>query len=205
MFGDPATNPKEWPVVKSSVLYADKPRLGTMKPAKGEGHLVVRVGELGNESVAFDRCGRVELQPDELKRFTLSPGDTLLARAIGSQAQLGKCSYFEGHPETVVADSHVMRLRPDSTKCDPYWFYSLLAAPFGKKLIQAKGGATAVQFNINGTQASDLDIPLPPRHLQSSFVELAKRLKSQAQDQQLSAKQAERLFAPSNNAPSVAT
>ena len=165
-----------------------------MKPAKGAGNLVVRVGELGKEAVAFDKCGRVELHPEEIQRFMLLPGDILLARAIGSQAQLGKCSYFDGHPETVVADSHVMRLRPDSIKCDPYWFYSLLAAPFGRKLIQAKGGATAVQFNINGTQASDLDIPLPPRRLQASFVELAKRLKEQAQDQELSAKQAERFF-----------
>lgn len=194
MFGDPVTNPKGWPVIKSSQLYADKPRLGTMKPAKGEGNLVVRVGELGKEAVALEKCGRVELKPEEVQRFTLFSGDTLLARAIGSQAQLGKCSYFDGHPEIVVADSHVMRLRPDPEKCDPYWFYSLLAAPFGRKLIQAKGGATAVQFNINGTQASDLDIPLPPKPLQTSFVELARRLKEQSQNQELSAKQADLFF-----------
>ncbi len=156
MFGDPVSNPKGWPTVKSASLFEEKPRLGTMKPAKDSGYLVVRVGEVGSEQVAFDRCGRVELAADELARFALRKGDTLLARAIGSRDQLGKCSYFSGHPETVVADSHVMRLRPDSSECDPYWLYFLLASPAGRKMLQAKGGATAVQFNINGTQANDL-------------------------------------------------
>ena len=173
MFGDPVTNPKGWPVHKSGDLFADKPRLGTTRPATGTGYLVVRVGEIGSENVIFSKCGRVEQTDEELRRFRLAKGDILIARAIGSRDQLGKCSFFTGHKEIVVGDSHVMRLRPDTKKCDPYWLYFLLSSPSGKALLQSKGGATAVQFNINGTQASDLDIPLPPMKLQSRFVDVA--------------------------------
>jgi type I restriction enzyme S subunit len=179
MFGNPVTNKKGWPVHKSGDLFADKPRLGTTRPATGTGYLVVRVGEIGSENVIFSKCGRVEQTDEELRRFRLAKGDILIARAIGSRDQLGKCSFFTGHKEIVVGDSHVMRLRPDTKKCDPYWLYFLLSSPSGKALLQSKGGATAVQFNINGTQASDLDIPLPPMKLQSRFVDVANKARKE--------------------------
>lgn len=179
MFGDPVTNPKGWPVHKSGDLFAEKPRLGTTRPATGTGYLVVRVGEIGNEQVDFSKCSRVEQTEDELKRCRLLKGDILIARAIGSRDQLGKCSFFAGHKEIVVGDSHVMRLRPNTNKCDAYWLYFLLSSPSGKALLQSKGGATAVQFNINGTQANDLDIPLPPLNLQSQFVNIANKARKE--------------------------
>ena len=61
-----------------------------MTPAKGAGYLVVRVGEIGSEQVAFSQCGRVELPPTDLTRFQLLAGDTLIARAIGCRDQLGE-------------------------------------------------------------------------------------------------------------------
>lgn len=195
LFGDPVTNPKGWEIRKSGELFSDKPRLGTTRPATGNGYLVVRVGEIGSENVAFGKCGRVEQTEEELRRFRLLPGDILIARAIGSRDQLGKCSFFHGHEEVVVGDSHVMRLRPDSTKCHPYWLYFLLSSPAGKLLLQSKGGATAVQFNINSAQASDLNIPVPPIDLQIQFVELASKVRSKSARDVRSTGCSEMLFA----------
>jgi type I restriction enzyme S subunit len=194
MFGDPILNQMRWPIVKSEHLFADRPRLGTTRPATGEGYLVVRVGEIGRESVTFENCGRVPQNVDELRRFALCHGDILLARAIGSKSQLGKCSFFAGHPETVVADSHVMRLRLNANVCDPYWFYFLLASDSGRQLLQSKGGATAVQFNINAEQASGLDVPLPPIKLQQQFCEIARRSKKARARQCVASIEAEALF-----------
>ena len=172
MFGDPVTNPKRFEVVKSSEVFSDKPRIGTIKPASGSGFLLVRVGEIGDDEIRFDDCDRVELANTESDKFTLQEGDTAIARAIGSLAHLGKSSYFAGHSEPVVIDSHVMRLRPDPRVCHPRWFYELVSLPRGKVLLQKQGSATAIQFNINGTQASNLDIPLPPLALQKRFVDV---------------------------------
>jgi type I restriction enzyme S subunit len=96
--------------------------------------------------------------------------------------------------EIVVGDSHVMRLRPDTKKCDPYWLYFLLSSPSGKALLQSKGGATAVQFNINGSQASDLDIPLPPMKLQSRFVDVANSARKEIEHTSKMFADAETLF-----------
>ena len=170
MFGDPVTNPMGWDVVKSARLFSEKPKIGTTKKADGKGYLVVRVGEIGNAQIQFSDCSRVELKKAEFDRYVLQRGDTVIARAIGSKAQLGKASFFDGFSEDVVVDSHVMRLRTDSTVCDSKWFYTLISSTRGKILLQSKGGATAVQFNINAKQVSDIDIPLPPVGLQTRFA-----------------------------------
>ncbi|MCC5842459.1 MAG: restriction endonuclease subunit S [Opitutales bacterium] len=179
MFGDPVTNPKGWEVVKSAKLFSEKPRIGTTRPAGGSGFPVVRVGEVGDSQIRFEDCGRVELSETEFTRFNLKLGDTVIARAIGSANQLGKASYFAGHPEPVVFDSHVMRLRPSQSICHPKWLFSLISSQHGKRLIQMKGGATAVQFNINTKQASDLDIPIPPLDLQRRFAAIVESVEAQ--------------------------
>lgn len=122
MFGDPVSNPKGWDIFKSKSLFQDPPRIGTTTPAKGEGIPVVRVGELGQFSINFKECGRVQISESDFKKYELKNGDLVLARAIGSKNQLGKCSYFSEYFEPVCIDSHVMRLRPDSKKCILYGF-----------------------------------------------------------------------------------
>jgi type I restriction enzyme, S subunit len=194
MFGDPVLNPKNWPVVKSGHVYSEKPRIGTTRPAAGNGCLVVRVGEVGKHQIAFDRCSRVELDQKEMEKFSLKPGDTVLARAIGSRDQLGKSSYFTGALEPVCIDSHVMRLRPDPAKVEPAWFNFLLSTPAGRRLLQDKGGATAVQFNINATQASDLDVPLPPMETQQEFVQFCSQVRTQLKAATSASSSLERLF-----------
>jgi type I restriction enzyme S subunit len=179
MFGDPVTNPKGWEVKMSGDLFQVPPRIGTTKPASKRGFLVVRVGEVGQSRIAFSRCQRVEIEEKDFKKFKLEPGDTVIARAIGSKNQLGKASYFQGFKEPVVIDSHVMRFRPDPLKCDGFWLYSLLASERGKLLLQRAGGATAVQFNINSRQASALQIPNPPLDLQRRFATIVQSIESQ--------------------------
>ncbi|WP_180145629.1 restriction endonuclease subunit S [Acinetobacter sp. YH12052] len=176
MFGDPVSNPKGWEIFKSKALFQDPPRIGTTTPANGEGIPVVRVGELGQFYIDFEKCGRVQISESDFKKYELKNGDLVLARAIGSKNQLGKCSYFSEYFEPVCIDSHVMRLRPDSEKMHPLWFYFLLSSDQGKKILQSKGGATAVQFNINSAQANDLNIALPPLSEQAKFVEIANKI-----------------------------
>ena len=161
MFGDPVTNPMGWTKVRSGELFLLPPKIGTITPAAGRGYLVVRVGEVGESRIAFERCGRVEISGKDFAKFRLERGDTVIARAIGSKNHLGKASFFADFDEATVIDSHVMRLRPDPIKCDGLWFYSLISSERGKALLQQTGGATAVQFNINAKQASSVQVALP--------------------------------------------
>ena len=195
MFGDPATNPMGWEVVESGELFLLPPRIGTTTPARGQGHLVVRVGEVGQARIAFERCGRVEISERDFEKFRLEPGDTVIARAIGSKTHLGKASFFNDFDEEVVIDSHVMRLRPDPSRCDAAWVYSLISSDRGKVLLQRAGGATAVQFNINTKQASSLPVALPPVDLQHRFAAIFESVEQQKATQRTHLSELDTLFA----------
>ena len=195
LFGDPVTNPMGWEVEESSNLFSMPPRIGTTIPAAGQGYLVVRVGEVGQSRISFERCGRVEMSEKDFEKFRLEGGDTIIARAIGSKKQLGKASFFNGFREPVVIDSHVMRFRLNPEKCNPVWFYSLISSDRGKILLQRAGGATAVQFNINGKQASSLKIPLPKLDIQNHFATIVKSIEKQKAHQRAHLAELDTLFA----------
>ncbi len=195
MFGDPVTNPMRWTEVRSGELFRIPPKIGTTTPATDRGYLVVRVGELGESRVAFERCGRVEISEKEFAKFRLERGDTVIARAIGSMNHLGKASFFAGFDEATVIDSHVMRLRPDPLKCDGLWFYSLISSDRGKVLLQQTGGATAVQFNINAKQASSMQVALPPLDLQHQFAAIVESVERQKTRQRSHLAELDTLFA----------
>ena len=195
MFGDPVSNPMAWTKVRSGELFLLPPKIGTITPARGRGYLVVRVGEVGESRIAFERCGRVAISDIDVAKFRLERGDTVIARAIGSKKHLGKASYFAGFDETIVIDSHVMRLRPDPIKCDGLWFYSLISSDRGKVLLQQTGGATAVQFNINAKQASSMEVALPPLDLQDQFVSIVESVECQKASQRAHLAELDTLFA----------
>lgn len=178
MFGDPVTNPKGWTVVKLKDTFDLKPQIGTIVPADERGkQLVVRVGELGKVDVALDRCKSVTLSGQELKRFYLSSGDFLLARAIGSADHLGKASIFQETSAPVVFDSHVMRLRFKNNVIHSTFFYEWLKSTGGKSLFMRRAGQTAVQFNVNSEQIGEIEIPLPPYLIQMKFVALFEKVR----------------------------
>ena len=195
MFGDPVTNPMGWTKVRSGELFLLPPKIGTITPAAGRGYLVVRVGEVGESRIAFERCGRVEISEKDFAKFRLERGDTVIARAIGSKNHLGKASFFADFDEATVIDSHVMRLRPDPIKCDGLWFYSLISSDRGKFLLQQTGGATAVQFNINAKQASSVQVALPPLDLQHRFAAIDQSVEKQKASQRAHLAELDTLFA----------
>ena len=195
MFGDPVTNPMGWTKVRSGELFLLPPKIGTITPAAGRGYLVVRVGEVGESRIAFERCGRVEISEKDFAKFRLERGDTVIARAIGSKNHLGKASFFAGFDEATVIDSHVMRLRPDPIKCDGLWFYSLISSDQGKVLLQQTGGATAVQFNINAKQASSVQVALPPLDLQHHFAAIVESVEQHKASQRAHLAELDTLFA----------
>ena len=195
MFGDPVTNPMGWTKVRSGELFLLPPKIGTITPAAGRGYLVVRVGEVGESRIAFERCGRVEISEKDFAKFRLERGDTVIARAIGSKNHLGKASFFADFDEATVIDSHVMRLRPDPIKCDGLWFYSLISSERGKALLQQTGGGTAVQFNINAKQASSLPVALPPLDLQHRFAAIVESVEQQKAHQRAHLAELDTLFA----------
>jgi type I restriction enzyme S subunit len=195
MFGDPMTNPKGWPVKPLGELLANDPRIGTLVPASDKpGTLVVRVGELGAYDVELSRSKRASLSDEDFERFGIETGDVLLARAIGSEAHLGKASVLQPYNEPVAFDSHVMRLRFRDEVLDPYVFVQWLRTPGGRARFMSEAGRTAVQFNVNGKQIVKVQIPLPPRSEQRLFRRLFDSVRTMEQRSGAALRESESVF-----------
>ncbi len=170
MFGDPVTNPKGWEVKSLIDLLISKPQIGTTTPSHNGGNQnVVRVGELGKHEVNYKKCGPITLEGTALEKYKLFEGDYLLARAIGSRDHLGKASLFVEQKGIYVYDSHVMRLRFNDDLMSSQFFYELMKTHGGRSLFLNSSAQTAVQFNINAKQISQIELPVPPVELQNEF------------------------------------
>ena len=195
MFGDPVKNEKGWEVKKLSDLFISGPRLGTITPVSVDGILpVVRVGELGNLNVAISQCKKVKLNDVEKKKYLLQINDILLARAIGSLDHLGKASLIQESNEEIVFDSHVMRLQFDQKKINSFFFYTWLQSKGGREIFLQNAGKTAVQFNINGNQISQIRINLPEISLQERFTEIVLFVQNQRMKVVIQKKNSDILF-----------
>lgn len=176
MFGDPGTKSSKWKIEKLESCFSSKPLIGSMVPAINIGDVpIVRVGELGNREINLSKCKFSNLEQGDFEKYKLKNGDVLIARAIGSESHLGKASIFIDRGQPVVYDSHVMRIRFNPTKIHPDFFYTFLQTSGGRSRFLKKAGQTAVQFNINSKQISDIDMPVPPISLQKEFARVVER------------------------------
>ena len=75
----------------------------------------------------------LNLPDEQIERFSLKHGDVVLARAIGSLDHLGKAVVI--YPEgDWIFDSHLMRLRFDTSRLLPEVFKGFLESSSGRGL-----------------------------------------------------------------------
>jgi type I restriction enzyme, S subunit len=172
MFGDPATNPKEWPMKGMGDLFAASPIFGTMIPpgVGGGSWLSLRVANIQNWQLDLTDQKHVELPQNMVERHSVKDGDLLLARAIASQEHLGKAVIVYPQDRKWAFDSHLMRLRFARDKAEPNFIRCLLLTPGGRSLFLKASRRSAVQFNINTKEISALHIPVPPLQMQFNFA-----------------------------------
>lgn len=171
MFGDPTANSKGWPVVPIGGLLTVPPNYGTMiPPSSREGPwLSLRVVNIQEWQLDLSDAKFVDLPVNEMSRHSVQDGDVLLARAIASREHLGKAIVAYPRDQRWAFDSHLMRLRADRRKLEPEFLRHLLKTPGGRSLFLQATRRSAVQFNINTKEMSQLCVPVAPIGLQCTF------------------------------------
>jgi type I restriction enzyme S subunit len=171
MFGDPATNPRGWPVVQLGEVLAEPPVLGTMAKPSAEKRewLDLRVANIQRGSLNLDDEKWLDLSPQEIKRFALRNGDVILARAIGSLDHLGKAIVVEPDGKWTF-DSHLMRIRVNREQLLPEMLTTYLETDGGRREFLSHTRRSAVQFNINGKEIRRVRLPIWPIELQRLFL-----------------------------------
>ena len=158
MFGDPATNPKSWPIVTIKELTAST-QYGTSSKAGDVGNFpILRMGNI-NESGAFDYSSLkyIDLSALDIEKYTVRDGDILFNRT-NSPDLVGKTGVYRGNSIYAFA-GYLVRLRVNE-KAVPEYVGIYLNSPFGKKILRNMCKTIIGMANINAKELLTIPVPL---------------------------------------------
>lgn len=163
----------EWQTRPFGDLYSIPSRNGLTKPkrTRGEGYKFVNMGEIFTyERMNNIPCDRVPASDKELDTSTLEPGDLLFARQSLVLSGAGKCSIFLGDEETVIFESHLIRVRPDSKIIEPLFLYYYFNCHIGRSEVWGITEQGAGQAGIRGSDLEKIKVSFPNLKEQKDIV-----------------------------------
>jgi type I restriction enzyme S subunit len=195
MFGDPATNPKGWPMVTVGDLLQSA-AYGTSQKAndRGEGIPMIRMGNVttGGQLDTID-LKHIAISGLEREKAELLEGDLLFNRT-NSKELVGKTGLWDGRFEAVAA-SYFIRLR---VKCDlsiPSYLWAFFNTRYMKRALFDTARGAIGQANINAKELRAFRVAVPPFDLQEAFAEQVQRLEALARHLDAIAAKAETMAA----------
>ena len=182
MFGDPATNPKGWPVTTLGAVV-DEFRYGTSVKSGPSGVPVLRIPNVIGEALDTGEIKLVQLTPAELRRLTLKDGDLLFVRTNGNPDYVGRSALYEDQrmidagyqPNSCVYASYLIRARL-SASISPVFVQAQLSSVQGRRLLRERSRTSAGQYNINTENLATIPLMIPPIALQQVFARKAKAI-----------------------------
>ena len=179
-FGDPATNPKGWPVVSVGEVL-DSASYGTSQKASdtGAGLPVIRMGNVTMDG-QLDTADLkyIELTEMEREKAELLEGDLLFNRT-NSKELVGKTGLWDGRFDAVAA-SYFIRLRVNRERIVPAYLWAFFNTSHMKRVLFQTARGAIGQANINAKELRVFPVATPPLPLQKTFAEQAQRLESLA-------------------------
>jgi type I restriction enzyme S subunit len=191
MFGDPVTNPMNWPLRTLGELSTLGPQYGANArsvPLSAGQPRYVRItdiregGSLSGEPVGIDLA--------DSEHYRLRDGDLLFAR---SGATVGKPYVHRPKDGPCVFAGYLIRFRLDESRLHPLVAFAFTQTPTYRAWVESKR-RTAAQPNINGQEYASLTIPVPDRELQHEFVSIHSQLVGARDRSSVSSSKVDRLF-----------
>jgi type I restriction enzyme S subunit len=193
MFGDPAKNPKKWPMRVIGDLL-DSACYGTSEKAGPAGEFpvlrmnnITRTGEMDFSDLKY-----MDLPKHLHDRYLVRPGDVLFNRT-NSVDLVGKTGiYREAKPMAYAG--YLIRLRVTNEN-DPEYLSSYLNTAYSKKTLRNMCKSIIGMANINATEIQAMRIPQPPLNLQRDFSRRLTRLEKTRTTYRASLQELDALFA----------
>ncbi|CAI10556.1 Type I restriction-modification system (specificity subunit) (plasmid) [Aromatoleum aromaticum EbN1] len=192
MFGDPATNPKGWPVTTIGSL-SSYTRYGPRfpdRPYAAEGAHILRTTDMGySGDIHWSDAPVLPVTVDELEKYHLRPGTLLVTR---TGATIGKIAIFRGAEEPCIAGAYLIEIGFQAQVIPEYILHFLLSA-FGQSQL-VRGSRAVAQPNINAPTICAIPIPLPPLEIQARFAASVDQLRAAQGLQESAMAKAEAIF-----------
>ena len=177
---------EEWDILPLRDFVEDGPDNGLYRPQSdyGEGVPIVRIDTFNNgDALRRPTLRRVSLDPAEVSRFALKPGDILINR-VNSMSHLAKCALAVSFDEATVYESNMMRLTLKDSLLTKEFGFLWLSSEMVKTYLKRRAKRAVAQASINQTDVLAIPTPCPPRAEQQAITEVIgnteRRLESEA-------------------------
>lgn len=177
MFGDPATNPRGWPIVSigdltTLVTSGATPRGGAEVYVNQGPYLIRSQNVLMNRIDLSDAARITNETHQQMSRTWVSIGDVLL-NITG--ASIGRVAWVRQLDAQANVNQHVCLIRPNRNLVNPAYLSSCLSLPFLQSTINSVQIGASRQA-LNHVQVRNLRIPKPSIALQSEFASQAMQI-----------------------------
>jgi len=172
MFGEPATNPKGWPITKLGELISVGPQNGLYRPASdyGSGTPILRIDAFYDGVVTgLATLKRVRISSEEIALYGLRPSEIVVNR-VNSREYLGKSALIPDLPEPTVFESNMMRFGVDAHRLHPVYLIQLLQTRHVRAHILRAAKDAVNQSSINQQDVKSIPVALPPLPQQERFA-----------------------------------
>lgn len=196
LFGNPATNPKGWPIQKlgdhASKIGSGATPLGGDAAYKRNGISLIRSLNVRDGEFSYKDLAHIDnQQAAKLVNVVVEPNDVLLNITGASVARVCRV------PAAVLparVNQHVSIIRLSGSLVPEYIEQLLLNASTRRKLLRiAEAGAT--RQAITKAEIGKLEIPIPPIELQREFAKRAETVETLKKAQRASLAEMDDLFA----------
>ncbi len=176
MFGDPATNPKGWPVKSLGDLARGKPNNGIFRKNPeylkdaSDGLPVVWVEELfRGDSIDTSESRRLRPNKSEVGKYGLNNGDILFCRSSLKLDGIAFNNVYLGNNGAALFECHLIRISLNLNIVSPLFLNCLLRLPQMRAIAKSKS-KTATMTTIDQDSLCSIPVPLPPFTLQRKFA-----------------------------------
>jgi type I restriction enzyme S subunit len=195
-FGDPATNPKGWPVVELGDVIT---RItGGKNIEAGNGTSQYRIMKVSAVTSGIFKAHEAKPAPDDhipAEDHHVRAGDFLFSRANTSEL-VGAVAIADDVPAGLLLPDKIWRIEWTPARMEPRFAYSLLRSSEIRRIFAVIGSGTSGSMkNISQAKLVRVPIPLPPLAIQTAFSEQTHRLESLARHLDAAAAKAEAMAA----------
>jgi type I restriction enzyme S subunit len=172
MFGDPATNPKGWPIISFGEVVAGT-RNGLYKPMSyyGRGTPILKMFNIQNGELDLTRIDSIDVEESEYEAYALLPGDILLNR-VNTPELVGKCAVITEAVGKAVFESKNIRIRLSPEKAHCEYVAAYLNSSFGHSSLRSGVKHAIGMATINNSDLRGVNIPLPLMPLQKTWASI---------------------------------
>ncbi|MEZ8990126.1 restriction endonuclease subunit S [Vibrio breoganii] len=177
MFGDPVTNPKDFPLgtIRDLIDTANYGTSGKASLTEGQ-YPVLRMGNITYKGGwDFSDLKYMDLIEKELPKYLVHKGDLLFNRT-NSRELVGKTAVYE-NDEPMAFAGYLIRVRANSIG-NNYYISGYLNSSHGKQVLTGMCKSIVGMANINAQELQNIKILLPPVELQTKYENLVKAIKT---------------------------